>query len=77
MSGAHFLDDLKLRASVGLPGNDYVSEYMFLSTYSQWGNKVIYSSGSNNAYYSTAVPSPDLTWEKTLSYNVGMDVSMW
>ena len=77
MSGAHFLDDLKLRASVGLLGNDYVSEYMFLSTYSQWGNKVIYSSGSNNAYHSTAVPSPDLTWEKTLSYNVGMDVSMW
>lgn len=77
MSGAGFLDDLKLRASAGLLGNDYVSEYMFLSTYSQWGSKVIYSTGSNNAYHSTAVPSPDLTWEKTLSYNAGVDVSMW
>ena len=77
-----FLDDLKLRASVGLLGNDNASAYTFLATYYQWDNKVIYApyNGSNtinSAYYPAAVPSKDLTWEKTLSWNAGFDFSMW
>lgn len=81
MHNLTFIDDLKLRASVGLLGNDGVSEYMFLSTYSQWGNKVIYPSESGNSIgtgiYTTSVPNSDLTWEKTLSWNAGFDLTMW
>ena len=33
MSSLTFLDDMKIRASVGLLGNDAVSPYAFLSTY--------------------------------------------
>lgn len=80
MHNLTFIDDLKLRASVGLLGNDGVSEYMFLSTYSQWGNKVIYPSESGNnigtGIYTTSVPNSDLTW-KTLSWNAGFDLTMW
>lgn len=75
------INDLKLRASVGLLGNDYVSPYMFMSSYSQSSDKVIYqgngTSVSNPMYTTSAVPSPDLTWEKTLSYNGGVDLNMW
>ena len=75
-----WLDDLKIRGSVGLLGNDSVSEFMFLSQYYQSGTKVVYPSGSGNivvpAYYTT-VPNKDLTWEKTLSWNGGFDFSMW
>lgn len=82
MAGLSFLDDLKIRGSVGLLGNDTVSPYAFLSTYSQWGSKVIYgqyqgSVTSNPAYYSSVVPNKDLTWEKTLSWNAGFDFTMW
>jgi TonB-linked SusC/RagA family outer membrane protein len=82
MSGASFLDDLKLRGSVGLLGSDNASAYTFLSTYYQWGSKVIYGqyNGATTidpAYYAAGVPNLDLTWEKTLSYNVGFDFTMW
>ncbi len=84
MQGLSFLDNLKFRASVGLLGNDGVDPYMFLSKYAQ-GNrnygqwdKVVYSgSAAVPAYYTSGVPNKDLTWEKTLSYNVGMDFSLW
>ncbi|MCQ2174128.1 MAG: TonB-dependent receptor [Bacteroidales bacterium] len=76
------INDLKLRASVGLLGNDSVSEYMFLSTYSQYGSKIAYGllDGSTlivPAYYTSGIPNTDLTWEKTLSWNAGFDMTMW
>ena len=82
MKSAKAISDLKLRASVGLLGNDSVSEYMFLSTYSQYGANVAYGllNGSTQivpAYYVSGIPNTDLTWEKTLSYNVGFDMTMW
>lgn len=82
MSGtSDWLEDLKIRASIGLLGNDGVSEYMFLSTYSQWGSYVIYPSASGNSssagIYTSAVANPNLSWEKTLSWNAGFDASLW
>ena len=81
MESLTFIDDLKLRGSVGLLGNDNVSEYMFLSTYSQWGGKVLYPSANGNTIgtgiYTTAVPNPNLHWEKVLSWNAGFDATLW
>ena len=71
------LDDLKLRASVGLLGSDNVSAFMFLSQYAE-GGKVVYSgSGATPSYYTNGIPNRELTWEKTLSYNIGTDFSLW
>ncbi|MCR5003459.1 MAG: TonB-dependent receptor [Bacteroidales bacterium] len=81
MKNIKAIDDLKLRASVGLLGNDSISEYMFLSTYSQAANVALgKKNGSttiNPAYYTTGIANTDLSWEKTLSYNVGYDLTMW
>ncbi len=76
MSEFDFLDDMKVRASVGLLGNDNVTPYSFLSTYS-FGNKLPLSGGLQNSLYTSAIANPNLSWEKTLSYNVGFDFSMW
>ena len=81
MKGISWLDDLKLRASVGLLGNDSVSEYAFLSTYSQSSNVAYGQKGGatvvSPAYYTSGIPNTDLSWEKTQSWNVGMDFSLW
>ena len=81
MDNATAVNDLKLRASVGLLGNDSVSSFMYLNNYGQWGGKVIYPSPNGNTvnvgYADSGVANPDLTWEKTLSYNVGLDLDMW
>lgn len=69
---------LKLRASIGLTGNDSVGGW-------QWQES--YSSGSS-AYFGTtpsksvgitygSVVNPKLTWEKALSYNIGVDMNFF
>lgn len=81
MANATAIKDLKLRASAGLLGNNGVSSYMYLNNYGQWGGKVIYPAPGGNTvnvgYADSGLANPDLTWEKTLSYNVGMDLNMW
>ncbi|MBR6306279.1 MAG: SusC/RagA family TonB-linked outer membrane protein, partial [Bacteroidales bacterium] len=81
MKGLGWLDDLKIRASVGLLGNDSVSEYAFLSTYSKGDNIVLGQYGGASSvvptYYTSGIPNTNLTWEKTQSWNVGVDFSLW
>ena len=81
MQNLSFLDDLKLRASMGLLGNDSVSAYMFLSSYSQAANVALAQNGSSSvispAYYTSGIANTDLTWEKTQSWNVGFDATLW
>lgn len=71
-----FLDDLKLRASVGLLGTDDVPAYSFLSTYS-FGGKRILNGSAESSVYTSAVADPYLGWAKTLSSNLGFDLTMW
>ena len=81
MEDLSFLDDLKLRASVGLLGNDSVSAYMFLSSYSQYPNIALGTLNGtttiNPAYYTSGIANTDLTWEKTQSWNIGFDATLW
>lgn len=76
MESLNFIDDLKVRASVGLLGSDNVSPYRFLSTYVN-GDKVLIGGKSLATMHSLAVPNATLTWENMLSYNVGFDFTMW
>ncbi|MBQ8422322.1 MAG: TonB-dependent receptor [Bacteroidales bacterium] len=79
MSQFNALDDLKIRGSVALLGNDAgTNPYMFANNYSKYDYQVIYADGSvNPAYKDAGIANVDLTWEKSLSYNVGFDLSLW
>ncbi len=77
-----FVDNLKIRGSVGLLGSDPISPYAFLSTLSFIGGsnptpQVIFNNKQQNALITTAVANPNLTWEKMVSYNIGFDATMW
>ena len=76
------LDDLKIRGSVALLGNDAgTSAYMFLDTYSKYYSDIIYGTTGgvtiNPGYADGGLANIDLSWEKSLSYNVGFDLKMW
>ena len=82
MADVDIVDDFKLRGSVALLGNDNASAYMFLSSYSKYWSDVVYPVFGKGtvvkpAYGDMGIPNTSLTWEKTLSYNVGFDLSMW
>ena len=75
-------NDMKIRASIGLLGNDAVSPYAFLSTYDLMdSNKNAYQTILNGkvmqALRASVIANPTLTWENTLTYNAGFDFTMW
>ena len=76
MENLDFIDDLKIRASVGLLGNDSVNPYSFLNQYVA-GTNVLINGVLSPAYYTNVIANPNLTWEKTLSWNAGFDFTMW
>ena len=82
MAGFPALNDLKIRGSVALLGNDSISAYSFLNTYSKYYQQIIYGNYNNGTtvnpgYADSELANIDLTWEKSLSYNIGFDLKMW
>lgn len=83
MKGLRAVDFLKVRASAGLAGNDYISSarFAYIQTYNK-GKEYITNFGENSKNYSSwydegAFANEDLTWEKAMKYNVGIDLKMF
>ena len=75
MSGINWLDDLKLRASIGLTGNNSITNYGAIGLMNN-ANYVFGGSAGNIIAGSaqSSISNADLTWEKTKQYDVGLDV---
>ncbi|MNK00665.1 TonB dependent receptor [compost metagenome] len=70
------ISELKLRGSFGLTGNERIPPYQSLATLSQ----VFYSSASNSAtlgFAPNSIANPNLTWETTYAYDLGLDLSLF
>ena len=67
---------LKVRASVGLTGNDSVGGWQWQESYRS-GNSAYFGEGGSRYTGITygSVVNKNLTWEKALSYNFGVDVN--
>ncbi len=70
------IDNLKLRASYGLSGNDAVGNFQYLSGYSTQGS-VLFDDRQIPGLYITSLANPNLTWEKMTIYNAGLDYSFF
>jgi TonB-linked SusC/RagA family outer membrane protein len=65
------ISDLKLRVSYGLTGNDDISPFLFSELY---GNG---SYGQQPAIFPSNIPNPDLKWESTAQFNIGINVGLF
>ena len=72
MKKIDWIDNLKLRVSMGQSGNDNVSAYQ---TQGQISGAQYYSFGTTNVigYVPNNLRNMDLGWERTTEYNVGLD----
>lgn len=65
------INNLKLRAGWGATGNQNVTDYAYMALLSfkttPWGTGVLTGNTAN----------PDLTWETTHSYNIGVDLGLF
>lgn len=75
MKSQDVVSQLKLRASFGITGNEGISAYntlgMLSSTSYGWGTSTGYT-----GYWGNTFASPDLTWEETTQWDVGLDATI-
>ena len=71
-----WLDNLKLRLSLGTSGNDQIASGL---TETLWTTGTAVVNGENITTYVPAktLGNPDLKWETTTSRNIGLDFSFW
>ncbi len=70
------ISNLKVRAGWGMVGNQAISPYQTLATY---GNGVYtkVDGSSDPALQPSRIPNPNLKWETSEQYNVGVDFGMF
>ena len=72
-----WIDELAIRLSAGISGNDAISTYRSLAAMSSTTGGYLFDGSQPVAFYRSRLDSPDLTWEKTTSYNLGIDWTMF
>ncbi|MBO9154448.1 SusC/RagA family TonB-linked outer membrane protein [Chitinophaga sp. GCM10012297] len=82
-----FIDNLKLRASVGETGNDKISSFQFMDSYTYMQGKYpniwpdffppVIENESQINLVSGVFPNYNLTWEKLVSKNIGLDATLF
>jgi len=72
MKKLSFINELRLRASYGLTGNDGIGDFASLGLY---GGGYNYPGSSGIA--PTQLPNPDLKWETTTQTDLGIDFSLF
>ncbi|MDB5112138.1 MAG: SusC/RagA family TonB-linked outer membrane protein, partial [Mucilaginibacter sp.] len=66
------VNDFKIRTSIGRTGNQTIGDYTAQGQYNTGASYV----GQSGIYLGT-IPNPNLTWETTLQYDAGLDVSFF
>jgi TonB-linked SusC/RagA family outer membrane protein len=75
LKGNKAVNDLKLRASLGTVGNQEVGDYRYEETYGtvkySFNNKIVVG------YVQSNRSNPELKWETTTQYNLGLDLKLF
>ncbi len=76
MKDQQIFRQLKLRGSFGIVGNQAIGSYSTLgmlaaTKYDGWGTDKVHT-----GYWTGNLATPDVTWESTYQYNVGLDASV-
>ena len=72
LSDALWIDMLKLKASIGQQGNDSVGSFAYVDMY-----QITSSSATTMTPTFWRKGNPNLTWETTTNFNVGVEFSFW
>lgn len=86
MENVDFVSALKLRASWGINGNDIIGDYLYMNSYvnNQTGDVIEFADydidgdgiGTIEGVLKSRQANPDIKWEQTTQYNVGIDLSL-
>ncbi|WP_217603712.1 SusC/RagA family TonB-linked outer membrane protein [Chitinophaga sp. GbtcB8] len=71
MKDQRLIDQLKIRASYGITGNAEIGDYQSLGIYAYTSQYA-----SNPGSVPSVLQNPDLTWEKSKTTNIGLDIDL-
>lgn len=91
LSALSFIDQLKLRASWGIVGNDgslnyeWLTDYTYPATgsnaengyYNNYAPGYVFEGQYYNAFSIGAIANKSITWEESRTYNIGVDFDGW
>lgn len=77
LEDVYFVDDLKVRLSYGETGRSGFGRYSSLARYTGYGKWQNDEGEWIQVYGPANNPNPDLRWEKQLSYNLGVDFTLF
>ena len=73
----HFFDYLKVRAQLGLTGNDNTANYQYKERYTQSSDGgIVFGDNLSSGLDDGVAPNPHITWEKAFYRNLGFDGSL-
>ncbi len=71
------INNLKLRASYGILGNDAISSFDYLTGYNITTNYYVFGTTPAPVISSAGLANPDITWETMKISNIGLDGTFW
>ncbi|MBV7529749.1 TonB-dependent receptor [Chitinophaga sp. sic0106] len=71
------IDELGIRLSAGVSGNDAISRYQSMARMASTSGGYLFDGAQPVAYYPQRIENEGLTWEKTTSLNAGLDISLF
>ena len=81
MESVTFVNDLKLRGSYGVVGNQNIGDFQFLSTYGNDGGNFGYSFGNipvlSPGLRPQTLGNKEISWEKNTEFNIGLDATLF
>jgi len=78
MKNQNFFDNLKLRVGYGVSGNALgFGAYSGVATYGSTGTTFVYGGNPWAILGATKLANPDLKWETTGMFNLGIDYGFW
>lgn len=76
MKNVRAIDELAVRLSGGTSGNDAIARYQSLSRLTATTGGYIFNGAQPVAYYPSRIANEGLSWERTTSFNAGLDLSL-
>jgi TonB-linked SusC/RagA family outer membrane protein len=68
-----FINDLKIRGSVGRTGNDAIDDYQYLSSYGFTYPEYVLGGAEQKVMAELRIPNPNVTWEVANQANIGFE----
>lgn len=72
-----FINNLKVRASYGIMGDDAALDYQYLTGYSYPSSFFFFDGRLVNGVANLGIPNPNITWYTAHTMNLGVDLEAW